>query len=150
MWGNPSAAEPRIMGIPWSMLPGIKMARFQPLTPSTKYDKVFQAVWDTIIAACDAHARGETIFLGERGAPEFTDEQVRQQVESWDGYRSDSGALHWQENGSKTFAYDFTALPAGWQRALCERAWVMFRDAGMWEDKEYMTDVRQRRGDAIS
>ena len=109
------------------------------------------AIWAMVIAACDAYfLRHEQAFLGDSRAPEWPDDQVQAQVERWDGYRRDSGAVNYDaagyNNKDRPYAHDFTALPASWQRAICERAWGICKDAGLWEpDHPYMIALAERR-----
>lgn len=112
------------------------------------YQKVMDEVWQTIIDACEAYfLRHETTFAGDSRAPEFTDEQVERQVKHWDGYRHDPGALNWggAQNSSRPYAYDFTKLPTSWQRALCERAYVICDEGGLFKDEAYMRTIKERR-----
>lgn len=104
------------------------------------------AIWREVMAACDAYfGRGERAWAGDARAPEFTDEQVERQLATWDGYRTDAGAMGWGGNREKPFAYEFTALPLGIKRAVCQRVWVLCKEAGLWDDAEYMAGVRRRR-----
>lgn len=113
-----------------------------------KYQGLMDAVWRELIAASDAYfLRHEAQWAGDSRAPEFGDEQVERQVAAWDAYRTDPGALNWggDNNSSRPFAHDFTRLPLPWKRAVCERAWVLCQEAGLWDDEEYMASARMRR-----
>ena len=114
--------------------------------PSSYQNNLAPAIMQTVIEACDAYfCRHEQTYLGDSRAPEFTDEQITQQFEYFDGYRADSGAMGYGDNKKKPYAYDLTALPAAWKRAICERIWVLCQEAGLWEDAAYMQDVQRRR-----
>lgn len=107
--------------------------------------EVATAIWAEITAACEAYfLRGETDWPGNRRAPEFTNEQVRLQFVHWNGYLKDGGALNWRGNATRT-PYDFEALPTAIQRAVCERVWVICKDAKLDENPEYMQQVEAFR-----
>jgi hypothetical protein len=108
-----------------------------PVLPARHQD-LANHIWAEIISACDAYfARGERAWAGDSRAPELPDDAIERQFAHWDAYRTDHGAMHWRANGTKQFAYDFTALPAGWKRAICERVWALCLDAGLHEDPDY-------------
>jgi hypothetical protein len=108
-----------------------------PVLP-VRHQQLANAIWAELISASEGYfVRHEPAWAGDRRAPEFGDAIVEQQFEQWDGYRQDHGAMHWRENGTKPFAYDFTLLPLAWKRAVCERAWVLCRDAALDEDQDY-------------
>ena len=116
------------------------------VTLPERFQALADAIWLELLAACDAYfCRHETLWAGHREAPEFTDEQVQRQFEYWDEYRTDSGAMNWGESRTKELAYDFTALPPAWQRGICERVWVLCRDAGLWENEAYRALCAKRR-----
>ncbi len=116
----------------------------QTTTPvlSTKHQELANAIWDQVIAACDAYfARHEKTWVGDSRAPEFDDDTVEKQFVHWDAYRADAGAMGWRGNTSKPYAYDFTALPIAWKRAVCQRAWALCKAAALDEDPEYRATV---------
>jgi hypothetical protein len=103
-----------------------------------RHQELANQIWRELIAACEAYfARHEGSWLGDTRAPEFGDEAVTKQFEHWDGYRRDHGAMHWRDNGTRPFAYDMTLLPMAWKRAVCERVWVLCREAKLDEDDQY-------------
>lgn len=113
-----------------------------------RYQDACNAAWAEMIDACAAYfLRHEPAWAGDTRAPEFTNEQVERQVTMWSGYLQDSGALNWggDNNASRPYAHDPTKLPPAWQRALCERVYVIFDDAGLFRDADYMATARARR-----
>lgn len=100
------------------------------------------AIWAAIIEACDAYfLNGVTQWAGDSRAPEFTDKQVADQFNRWSDYQLDSGAMHWRDNMLKSFHFDFNALPDGWKRAVCERVWVICKEAKLDEDPDYQKSI---------
>src|SRR5438094_7412383 len=90
-----------------------------------KFQDLANRIWGEVMQACDAYfVSHEPAWAGDSRAPEFSDEQVARQFQQWDGYRRDAGAMTWRQNTTKDYAYDFTALPPGWKRAVCERIWA--------------------------
>lgn len=114
-----------------------------------KWQGLADAIWAEIIAACDAYfLQGVTEWAGNRAAPEWSDAAVAKQVAHWNGYQKDSGAMNWLDNKHKDRAFDFESLPPAWQRAICERVFVLCRDAGLGDDPEYRAAVARFRGGA--
>ena len=114
------------------------------MTLPPAYQSLSYRIWDEILRACDAYfLRQEPPWAGDSRAPEFTDDQVERQFAHWDGYRQDSGAMHWRTNGAREFVYDFTALPPDWKRAVCERVWVLCDEAGLRDDPAYREQARR-------
>lgn len=135
MWGIPMP-----INTPSGLAP-----QYATALPS-KYQKLSDDIWTNIIAACESYfISHKTTWTGDSSAPEFSDEKVLLQVESWDAYRQDSGAMGWRGNTNKEYAYDLTQLPMGIKRALCERAFVLSKEAGLWDDEEWLKKAENRR-----
>lgn len=118
-----------------------------PEVLASKWQGLADAIWAEIIAACEAYfLEGERDWPGNRAAPEWSDEAVARQVAHWNGYQRDHGAMQWGENKTKDRVFDFESLPPAWQRAVCERVWVLCRDAGLGDDPEYRAAVARFRG----
>ena len=99
-------------------------------------------IWNELISASEAHfLRNESAWAGDSRAPEFSDEAIEKQFRHWDAYRTDAGAMGWRGNDRKAFAHDFTALPSAIKRAVCERVWVLCKEARLDEDAEYRETV---------
>lgn len=110
------------------------------------YQKLGDDIWEEIMRACeDYFIRGITTWASEGNAPEFTDEQVIKQVESWDAYRGDKGAMMWKHNTEKDFAYDLTKLPMQMKRVLCERAYMLAKEAGLFDNPDWIKRADSRR-----
>ncbi len=111
-------------------------------TIPTIHQGTADAIWAALIEACDAYfLQGVSSWAGDDRAPEFTDKQVADQFNRWADYSLDSGAMHWRDNMSKDFHFDFNALPDGWKRAVCERVWVICKEAKLDENEEYRKSV---------
>ena len=114
-----------------------------------KWQCLADAIWREIIAACEAYfLEGVTEWAGNRSAPEWSDAAVEKQIAHWNGYQRDSGAMNWLDNKKRDRAFDFESLPPAWQRAICERVWVLCRDSGLGDDPEYRAAVARFRGGA--
>lgn len=112
----------------------------------TKWQELAYDIWNELIAACDAYfLNGETEWAGNRAAPEWSDAAIAKQFAHWNGYQKDSGAMNWRGNDKKDRVFDFEALPPAWQRAVCERVWVLCRDAGLGDDPMYRAAVARFR-----
>lgn len=116
---------------------------------SVNQQELANAIWEEIMNACeDYFLRGITEWASDSSAPEFPEELIRKQVESWDDYRNDRGAMIWKHNDTKDFAYDLTKLPIQMQRVLCERAYALSKAAGLFDDPDWVKRAKDRRKDA--
>lgn len=114
----------------------------QPRLPYRQQELAYQ-IWDEIIQACEAYfVRHEEVWLGNSEAPEFTEKAIIEQFDYWDGYRTDTGAMVWNVNYSLPYAYDFTKFPIEWKRAICERVWILCKNANLDKDDEYKAQFK--------
>jgi hypothetical protein len=106
----------------------------------TSHQQLADTIWRELVDACEAYfLRDEPAWAGDDRAPEFEEAIVEQQFAMWDAYRQDAGAMNWggAGNAGRPFAFDFTALPLAWKRAICQRVYVLCSEASLQDDDEY-------------